>query len=455
MAATLELSVVNTQQPQTPAQVISIDEAGATIGRGADNSCVLEDAKRFISAKHAQVDYFQDSFFLTDTSTNGCWLQGAGEAIGKGNRVKLDSNSVIIVGPYELHFHLLQGADSDLAVSPDKPVFTDNSRDPIQQILTDIEPGHTPSEPALSQDLPTSPAPLDSDNHQHSDIPLSDGADNALDGYFKPEHAAVEKIPTDWDFNEPACSPEQQALEPVGGSNKQGEHSDGNIQQIPTASAVELPVQASDESEGKKAEDSRDAIVSLSRQLGLELPPELLQNPEPFIGDITDVVNEAVAGIIRLINGRAVFKQSSRLSMTTIQPRSNNPLKFSADKHEALEHLFTRSKPAYLGAKAAVRQAITDVQIHEMAYLAGLQAALLQVLEALSPGKIEETTAAPANKLRGLLSAPKHWQQYKAVHQQLKARINENLNEFLGQDFARAYEQQVLKLNQEHQESSK
>ncbi|WDE09505.1 type VI secretion system-associated FHA domain protein TagH [Thalassomonas haliotis] len=482
MAVTLELSVVNTQKPQMPAQVINIGEGGATIGRGAGNTCVLEDAKRFISSRHAQIDYFQGSFFFTDTSTNGCWLKEADEAIGKGNRVKLDNSTAVIIGPYELHFLLKEDKKPAVTVSAvqagqgsdnsrDEDLLRDNEPDPVQQILNGVNPFAeatsaegddviAPLEQAFTSAPFTGPDLNGQSEVPLAEVPLSDGADNALDGYFKPDKVAVEKIPTDWDFNEAVSPPTDQqtfapAVEPDNSSNKQQEMAEVNVGQKPVDHAPDLSANISGENPLKGGVDRFDAVAALSRQLGLALPPELLQNPEPFIDDIADVVNEAMAGIINLINGRAVFKQSSRLAMTTIQPKSNNPLKFSVDKQDALEHLFTRRKPAYLGAKAAVNQAITDLQIHEMAFVAGLQAALQQVLQTLSPQQIEKTAAASPNKLRSLLSAPKYWQQYKSSHEQLERKITENLNEFLGQDFARAYEQQVLKLNQEHQESSK
>ncbi|WDD96702.1 type VI secretion system-associated FHA domain protein TagH [Thalassomonas actiniarum] len=474
MAVTLELSVVNTQKPQISAQVINIGEDGATIGRGAGNTCVLEDAKRFISSRHAQIDYFQGSFFFTDISTNGCWLKEADEAIGKGNRIKLDNSTAVIIGPYELHFLLNEEeksaitpstaqADQGSDISRDEGLLINNELDPVQQILNGAHPlaETTPGESdaiageSLSEQAFTSP-----EVNQQSELSLSDGADSALDGYFKPDNVAVEKIPTDWDFNEAVtASTEQQtseaALAPDNVLNKQQGIADLDAEKAPVDGTPDLSVNTGGKDPVKEGHDSFDAVAALSRQLGLTLTPELLQNPEPFVDNIADVVNEATAGIIKLINGRAVFKQSSRLSMTTIQPRSNNPLKFSVDKQDALEHLFTRRKPAYLEAKAAVSQAITDLQIHEMAFVAGLQAALQQVLQTLSPQQIEKTAAASPNKLRSLLSSPKYWQQYKTTHRQLESKITENLNEFLGQDFARAYEQQVSKLNQEHQESSK
>ncbi|WP_281557388.1 type VI secretion system-associated FHA domain protein TagH [Thalassomonas sp. RHCl1] len=476
MAVTLELSVVNTQKPQVSAQVINIGEDGATIGRGAGNTCVLEDAKRFISSRHAQIDYFQGSFFFTDISTNGCWLKEAGEAIGKGNRIKLDNSTAVIIGPYELHFLLNEDGKPAITsstvqeeqasdISRDEGLLIDNELDPVQQILNGVNPlaETTPGEgdaiagtgSGLSEQAFTSPG-----INQQNDLPLSDGADSALDGYFKPDNVAVEKIPTDWDFNEAVTTSNEQetfeaAPEPGKVLNKQQAIAELDAEKAPVEGAADFSANIGAEGQVNEGDDSFDAVAALSRQLGLALPPELLQNPEPFVDDIADVVNEATAGIIKLINGRAVFKQSSRLSMTTIQPRSNNPLKFSVDKQDALEHLFTRRKPAYLGAKAAVGQAITDLQIHEMAFVAGLQAALQQVLQTLSPQQIEKTAAASPNKLRSLLASPKYWQQYKTTHQQLESKITENLNEFLGQDFARAYEQQVLKLNQEQQESSK
>ena len=44
---------------------------GGTIGRSGTNDWVLPDPDRYISGKHARIEYRAGSYWLTDTSSNG------------------------------------------------------------------------------------------------------------------------------------------------------------------------------------------------------------------------------------------------------------------------------------------------------------------------------------------------------------------------------------------------
>ena len=470
MAVTLALSVINTQDRQAGENVIIFTEAGGTIGRSTANHCVLTDTQRFISSKHAQIDYFQGSFFLTDTSTNGCWLKGDSEAIGKGQRVELKEADIIVIGPYEcLVKPPSHGADTpdELASNP----FIDVKGDSIESILSQ---GH--SALAAGSLLESSDVATVLVSEEQNGAPLSDGADLSADSHFCPASANREQIPTDWDFEESdfkandfkdsdfkQSDSKAGQLEPVHENSKHKHLAEEGLEQAITKRQHKKKLVDEDRPAAEnirstidnRNEQGIDTVSSLCRLLAVTPNDEIMQHPEQLIQDVADVVNEAMSGIMGLINGRTIFKQESRLSMTTIQPRSNNPLKFSVDKQDALEHLLIRKKSAYLEAGNAVKEAITDIQIHQMAFLVGLQAALLEVLDSLSPEVIEKNTMSSGNKLLNFIPAYQSWQRYKKIHQHLKIQVNENINEFLGQDFAEAYEKQVMKLKQENQELTK
>ena len=65
------------------------DQRGGSIGRAQDNDCVLFDPDRYISNHHAQIQFKNGAYFLTDTSVNGVFLNNAEEPVGNNNTVKL------------------------------------------------------------------------------------------------------------------------------------------------------------------------------------------------------------------------------------------------------------------------------------------------------------------------------------------------------------------------------
>src|SRR5271167_2740213 len=81
---TLRLSVVSEhgiRLGQNSTKVFSVH--GGTIGRATDNAWILPDPERYLSGKHARVDFRAGSYVLVDTSSNGTYINGAQVPLGK------------------------------------------------------------------------------------------------------------------------------------------------------------------------------------------------------------------------------------------------------------------------------------------------------------------------------------------------------------------------------------
>lgn len=82
---------------------ISVTGKGITIGRKATNDWALPDNTRFISGQHIVITYEDDSYVLTDVSTNGTFINGTSKRIeGKhtlanGDTVRIGSYIVTVV----------------------------------------------------------------------------------------------------------------------------------------------------------------------------------------------------------------------------------------------------------------------------------------------------------------------------------------------------------------------
>ncbi len=77
-------------------------EGGGTIGRGESNDWVLSDPDRFLSSRHCSVSFEDGQFYLTDMSTNGTFMNGAAEPIGKGGKILLGDGDTVDMGDYRL-----------------------------------------------------------------------------------------------------------------------------------------------------------------------------------------------------------------------------------------------------------------------------------------------------------------------------------------------------------------
>ena len=58
---------------------------GGTIGRGLQSDWILPDDQRYISGRHAALDYKGGGYYIADISTNGVYINDESEPLGKGN----------------------------------------------------------------------------------------------------------------------------------------------------------------------------------------------------------------------------------------------------------------------------------------------------------------------------------------------------------------------------------
>ncbi|VUD66140.1 hypothetical protein TDB9533_03514 [Thalassocella blandensis] len=104
---TLNVAVIKTPAGvNLPDSQKSFGESGGTIGRGDGNTWVLQDPDRFLSSKHCQLSFEGGMYYLTDMSTNGTFVNGSPEPIGKGGKVVLSNGDTVELGDYQFKIDL-------------------------------------------------------------------------------------------------------------------------------------------------------------------------------------------------------------------------------------------------------------------------------------------------------------------------------------------------------------
>jgi len=79
---------------------------GGTIGRSLESDWVLPDGQRYVSSRHASIDYRSGSYYIVDTSTNGVYVNDSDQPVGRGNPQRLFSGDRIRVGEYEINVEI-------------------------------------------------------------------------------------------------------------------------------------------------------------------------------------------------------------------------------------------------------------------------------------------------------------------------------------------------------------
>ncbi len=101
--ARLTLTLATTPPGGTPKGAAQALETGRlTIGRGPDNDWILLDPERHLSKQHCEIANTGDAFVVTDTSTNGVFVNGAPAPLGRGQSHALAAGDYLRLGEYEM-----------------------------------------------------------------------------------------------------------------------------------------------------------------------------------------------------------------------------------------------------------------------------------------------------------------------------------------------------------------
>jgi type VI secretion system FHA domain protein len=154
------------------------------------------------------------------------------------------------------------------------------------------------------------------------------------------------------------------------------------------------------------------------------------------------------------LRARQQVKDELRMRQTQFKPADNNPLKFSANVDDALHNLLVKRNPAYLEPVAAFADAFDDLRDHQLAMLAGLRVAFEAMLADFDPDRLEEQFDRRSKK-GALLSVPaklRYWDSYREKTRQLLVDVDAAFRKWFGEEFVKAYEEQLERLETERQQ---
>lgn len=426
MKLCLNVTTYRNQPPVTPLSA-NFDEQGGTLGRSAANLFVLPDPERFISGKHAAIAFRDGSFYITDTSTNGIYVGGSEQPLGRGNSAPLSNGDRLLIGDYEIEIVLegdagaavpAFGEDNPFAAPPPAPAappavdafFHEREAD-------DDRVDTTPTTNSLFS-APPEPVASPITGSERDDVP-------AANEFFQPPQA----IPEDWDLLTEGPSPTPPpAAEPVSEPH-------------PAPPAAKPAVTSAPAS--VQDQEALRLILEGAGMPQFNIPTDAAPETLRTLGAL---MREMVEGLMGVLRARAEIKSQFRMQLTTIRPVENNPLKFTVGVEEALTHLFRPDNTAYLSPMDAIREAVDDISAHQMAVMAGMQGALSAMLQRFEPEELERYFQQKGG--RSLLESKNawYWEQYAEKHKELLAEAEDNFQDLFGEEFARAYEDQIARL---------
>ena len=371
-------------EPLSKPLVGRFDERGGDIGRSDNATFTLPDPERMISRMHARITYAQQTYWIENVSARGTILHN-GRPLSTAMRVRLNDGDELRIGGYRL----------SVAFESDSTSAT------ILRGRTTLQPSGpsaTEVEPAAAQTPEAPPRVV------------------RPTAAITPD-AAIPAMPA-------GATPVARAS-PAGRSARAAR--------------------------SRAAAESTVAAEALWRsfQEGLGVDLNLPNTPSPeFFGALGAMLRIAVDGIHGMIAERAAAKNQLNAEPTMIQARRNNPLKFSPDAAIALKMLLQPPMPGFLSGEAALREAVIDLQSHQVGVMAGMQAALETLLDRFDPLQLETQLSSRSfidTMMPSLLRA-KLWEMYIAQFHALKQEAHEDFDRLFGQAFLEAYNARVRRL---------
>jgi type VI secretion system FHA domain protein len=373
---------------------------GGTIGRALENDWILPDRDRFISGRHATIDFRSGAYYLADTSTNGVYINDEDEPIGKRHPRRLFDGDRLRMGDFLIAVSVDEGEDLDIPVDQPRP-----SVDHLELMV--------PEEP-----IKTGIQLLDEEEIT---------GDEAFQAtvFGKRTQKMVRKPPAPTKIERrPQPKPRPKAVR---------RHADAG-----TLTAEQL-------------------FEEFLNGLGIDRADI---HPSADVGEIMlnagQVLREFTSGISDLLVSRANLKSMFKLDQTTVLPRHNNPLKLSDNAEATLKQLLVGREGEYLGPLDSVREACRDLKSHHDAVAEAMCAAFMEIMDRLDPAELQEHFDRNLSR-KPLLEAftkMKYWQMYCDFYPALTEPGRAGLPQAFGEEFVRTYEKRLAENKRSERKNS-
>jgi FHA domain-containing protein len=485
-------------QPIAGALAARFAESGGTIGRGESSVLMLPDPDRYISRTHAIISFQAGGFVITDNGTKNPIILN-GRPMGPGSQARLSDGDEIKLGGYVLEVSMAAQRAPQVAAN-EIPVAREPVASPIGLLpipsdpFADLLRPPAPKIPPSSGNWPGPQPPISSVPQSLPPDPLVglQGKDPKVDDLLglKPSSAGdllAPEAPLGRSFLEPEASRAVDPLDLLGGGAKSvpppfvpPDHGHEVFTHFvppaarmdpvveirpkppapppPVVTPLPSPVPSPLPSVEPRPAPSPSPVVSLPVDTSLlqaflegagipdaHLPSGLTPELMKMVGAL---LREAVQGALDLLRVRNLMKSEMRAEVTVIMPTDNNPLKFSPTVEAALLQLLAPQGHGFTPPVPAMKNAYRDLCAHQLGFLAGMRAALDEVLARFSPEELQRRLA-DASVLDSVLPMnrkAKQWDLFVERYEEVAGEAREDFNAAFGKAFRRAYEAQVKQL---------
>lgn len=151
-------------------------------------------------------------------------------------------------------------------------------------------------------------------------------------------------------------------------------------------------------------------------------------------------------GTVALLSSRSILKRGVKAEMTMILNEANNPFKILPSGKTVLMQIYQSQMPGFMPPEQAVRDALVDLQAHQLGMIAGIRAIIAAMLQSFNPQRLEDHAKRDGNLPRMGLSANKKaamWDYFLRHYQNTSGEIEDDFHTLFGDAFLQAYDMEV------------
>ena len=424
---TLRLSVVSEHGIRLGAQSTKVFGVhGGSIGRGTDNEWILPDPERYLSGKHARIDFRAGTYVLVDTSSNGTYVNGAQVPLGKYHDYVLKDGDYVRLGEYEFLVSIDKGNDHP----PDESaIVAYDGKSPSSAVKKSTADD-------LGADLDLSQLLEPSDQ---LDVDSGVRPRNSYGQAITPERAPPRPVAEDEGSGTPwhmmtrplkVNPPANPAAAAVAASPAVAAPAPTPRAQAPVLYDGDFDVGLSAFCRGAGI-DPRN-ITTEARSAALQLAGQLLR--------------ESVLGLLDLKQSRNEFRNRFRISTAQQENAPESPLHMTGGVDETLVRLLN-TVSVRASSVNAVRDDFKETKAQNTASLAAMRAAFEEFLGRVDPKELEERFERAGKRgVFGTQNKGKYWDLYAELFPGLAQRPADGFPHVFTEAFAKAYEAKIRTL---------
>jgi type VI secretion system FHA domain protein len=423
---------------------------GGTIGRSSDNEWILPDPERYLSGKHARVDFRAGVYVLVDTSSNGTYVNGAQVPLGKYHDYQLKDGDYIRLGEYELLVSIDKSNDfppDEGAIvaydggSPSAAVKKSTANDLGADLDLSVLLETTDQPPADSGIAQGVVAPgvatrgVRTPGVVTRGIPAPDVV-SARDAYGQSLPSLQQPPPP-----EEGATPWHMLTRPL------------RVETPGTIGAAGVPLTGSGPPSisgrsfsGALYDGDFDAGLSaFCRGAGIDPRSISSEARSTALQLAGQVLRESILGLMDLNHGSHEFRNRFRIS-TPPADVPESPLNFSKGVDEALVRLLNNLSTR-AGSVEAIRGSFRELKAQNTATMTAMHAAFEEFLQRVDPKELEERFERAGK--RGVFGTPnktKYWDLYAEMYAGVAQRPDDGFPHLYTETFARAFEAKLRTL---------